>query len=135
MASPAASEVKRPVEVFVVSESSVIDWCMAQRNLAVASDDVVAVEVGRVETDDESDDESTVETRHVILNSHLHQQQKTGADVMITIFYNFRQFSAKKMFFIFLKNQCCDQIFAKISSSLSKKRQYLFLANFSAIIF
>jgi hypothetical protein len=46
-----------------------------------------------------------------------------GADVMITIFCDFRQFSAKQIA-VFLKNQCYDQIFAKSSSSLSKKRQY-----------
>jgi hypothetical protein len=34
-----------------------------------------------------------------------------GADVMITIFCDFRQFSAKKIG-VFLKNQCYCQIFA-----------------------
>jgi hypothetical protein len=39
---------------------------------------------------------------------------------MITIFCDFCQFSAKKLC-VFLKNQCYAQIFAKNSSSLSKK--------------
>jgi hypothetical protein len=39
---------------------------------------------------------------------------------MITIFWDFCLFSAKKIS-VFLKNQCYDQIFAKTSSSLSKK--------------
>jgi hypothetical protein len=43
-----------------------------------------------------------------------------GVDVMITIFCDFCQFSAKKLC-VFLKNQCYAQIFAKNSSSLSKK--------------
>jgi hypothetical protein len=47
------------------------------------------------------------------------------ADVTITIF---SQFSAKKLAF-FLKIQCCDQIFAKSTSSLSKN------ANVFAIFF
>jgi hypothetical protein len=37
---------------------------------------------------------------------------------MITIFCDFRQFSAKN--WRFLKNQCCDQIFAYFSFVLSK---------------
>jgi hypothetical protein len=45
----------------------------------------------------------------------------SGANV-ITILRDFRQFSAKK-FGVFLINQCYDQIFAKTSSSVSKKRQ------------
>jgi hypothetical protein len=36
-----------------------------------------------------------------------------GVDVMITIFCDFPQFSAKKLAF-FLKNQCFDQFFSKI---------------------
>jgi hypothetical protein len=37
--------------------------------------------------------------------------RNAGADVMITIFCDFGQFSAKKIG-VFLKNQCYDQIFA-----------------------
>jgi hypothetical protein len=56
------------------------------------------------------------------------QQQQTllnltGVDVMITIFCDFRQFSAKKLAF-FSKTNVMIKIFAKTSSSLSKKRQY-----------
>jgi hypothetical protein len=40
-------------------------------------------------------------------------------DVMITIFCDFCQFSAKQFAF-FSKTKCYDQIFAKSSSSLSK---------------
>jgi hypothetical protein len=47
----------------------------------------------------------------------------TGVDAMITIFSDFCRFSAEKNG-IFLKNQCSEQIFAKTSSSLSKKRQF-----------
>jgi hypothetical protein len=36
---------------------------------------------------------------------------RTGVDIMITIFCDFRQFSAKKLA-LFLKNQCYDQTFA-----------------------
>jgi hypothetical protein len=46
-----------------------------------------------------------------------------GVDVMITIFCDFRQFSAKKIG-VFLKNQCYDQFFSKFSFVLSQKRQY-----------
>jgi hypothetical protein len=46
-----------------------------------------------------------------------------GVNVMITLFCDFCQFSAKKIG-VFLKNQYYDQIFAKTSCSLSKKRQY-----------
>jgi hypothetical protein len=46
-------------------------------------------------------------------------------DVIITIFCDFLQFSTKNG--VFLKNQCYDQILAKTSNSLSKKRQYIFL--------
>jgi hypothetical protein len=45
-----------------------------------------------------------------------------GADVMITIFCDFRQFSAKNA--VFLKNQCYDQNFEKFSFVLSRKRQF-----------
>jgi hypothetical protein len=45
----------------------------------------------------------------------------SGVDVIITIFYDFCQFSAKKMAFFSKSNVCSDQIFAKISCSLSKK--------------
>jgi hypothetical protein len=41
---------------------------------------------------------------------------------MITIFCDFCQFSAKN--WRFLKNQCCDQIFVKTNSNLSKKCSY-----------
>jgi hypothetical protein len=58
---------------------------------------------------------------------------RPGVDVMITIFYDFCQFSATK-FGVFLTNQCCDQIFAKPSSSLSTKRQHC-SPNFSAKTF
>jgi hypothetical protein len=37
---------------------------------------------------------------------------QSGVDVMITIFGDFRQFSAEKIG-VFLKNQCYDQIFCK----------------------
>jgi hypothetical protein len=56
-----------------------------------------------------------------------------GVDVMITIFCDFWQFSAKKIG-VFLKNQCYDQIFAKTSCSLSKKTP-IFSLNVSAKIF
>jgi hypothetical protein len=46
-----------------------------------------------------------------------------GVDVMITIFCDFRQFSAKKLAF-FSKTNVMVKIFAKTSSSLSKKRQH-----------
>jgi hypothetical protein len=46
-----------------------------------------------------------------------------GVDVMITIFCDFRQFSAKKLAF-FSKTNVMIIIFAKTSSSLSKKRQF-----------
>jgi hypothetical protein len=45
-----------------------------------------------------------------------------GVDVMITIFCDFCQFSAKKLAF-FSKNNVMITIFAKTSSSWSKKRQ------------
>jgi hypothetical protein len=51
----------------------------------------------------------------------------SGVDVMITIVCDFCQFSAKKLAF-FSKTNVMITIFAKTSSSLSKKRQYL--ANF-----
>jgi hypothetical protein len=43
---------------------------------------------------------------------------------MITNLCDFCQFSAKKIG-VFLKIQCYDQIFAKTSCSLSKKRQFV----------
>jgi hypothetical protein len=46
-----------------------------------------------------------------------------GVDVMITIFCDFCQFSAKKLAF-FSKTNVMKTISAKTSSSLSKKRQY-----------
>jgi hypothetical protein len=46
-----------------------------------------------------------------------------GADVMITIFCDFCQFSANKLAF-FSKTNVMKTISAKTSSSLSKKRQY-----------
>jgi hypothetical protein len=46
-----------------------------------------------------------------------------GVDVMITIFCDFCQFSEKKLAF-FSKTNVMITIFAKASSSLSKKRQY-----------
>jgi hypothetical protein len=51
---------------------------------------------------------------------------------MITIFCDFRQFSAKNG--VFLKNQCSDQYLTKFGFVLSKKRQF-FLLNFLAKIF
>jgi hypothetical protein len=47
----------------------------------------------------------------------------SGSDVMITIFCDFSQFSAKK-FGVFLKNQCYDHNLAKISFVLSQKRRF-----------
>jgi hypothetical protein len=46
-----------------------------------------------------------------------------GVDVMITIFCDFSQFSAKKLAF-FSKTTVMIKIFAKTSSSLNKKRQF-----------
>jgi hypothetical protein len=46
-----------------------------------------------------------------------------GVDVMITIFCDFCQFSAKNLAF-FAKSNVMITIFAKTSSGLSKKRQY-----------
>jgi hypothetical protein len=46
-----------------------------------------------------------------------------GVDVMITIFCDFCLFSAKKLAF-FSKANVMISIFAKTSSSLSKKRQF-----------
>jgi hypothetical protein len=45
------------------------------------------------------------------------------ADVMVNVFCDFCQFSAKK-FGGFLKSQCYDNFFAKYSSSLSQKRHF-----------
>jgi hypothetical protein len=41
---------------------------------------------------------------------NMHEKSAPGVDVMITIFCDFRQFSAKKLAF-FVKNQCYDQNF------------------------
>jgi ABC-type uncharacterized transport system fused permease/ATPase subunit len=46
-----------------------------------------------------------------------------GVDVMITIFCDFRQFSAKKIG-VLPKYQCYDQLFSKFSFVLSQKRQF-----------
>jgi hypothetical protein len=46
-----------------------------------------------------------------------------GNNVMITIFGDFCQFSAKKLG-VFPQNQCYNQILGKTCCSLSKKRQY-----------
>jgi hypothetical protein len=51
------------------------------------------------------------------------QPIKTGIAVMITIFCDFRQFSAKKIG-VFLKNQCYDQNFAYFSFVLSQKGHF-----------
>jgi hypothetical protein len=48
---------------------------------------------------------------------------RNGVDVMITIFCDFSQFSAKKIG-VFLKFQCYDQLFSKFSFVLSQKRQF-----------
>jgi hypothetical protein len=59
------------------------------------------------------------------INKKIYQVsgQRSGVDVMIIIFCDFRQFSAKKLAF-FSKTNVIIKIFAKTSSSLSKKRQY-----------
>jgi hypothetical protein len=49
----------------------------------------------------------------VIFPSKCQNFAPSGVDVMITIFCDFRQFSAKKIG-VFLKNQCYDQLFFKI---------------------
>jgi Holliday junction resolvasome RuvABC DNA-binding subunit len=52
------------------------------------------------------------------------QKQKVpGVDVMITIFCDFSQFSAKKIG-VFLKYQCNDQIILKFGFVLSQKRHF-----------
>jgi hypothetical protein len=51
------------------------------------------------------------------------KKARPGVDVMITIFCDFRQFLAKKLPF-FSKTNVMIKIFAKTSSSLSKKRQF-----------
>jgi hypothetical protein len=57
-----------------------------------------------------------------------------GVDVVITIFCDFPQFSAKKLVF-FLNKHCYDQMFAKLAvCGLSKKRQF-FHQFFSAKLF
>jgi hypothetical protein len=48
---------------------------------------------------------------------------RLGVDVMITIFCDDLSLFCEKIG-VFLKNQCYDQLFAKTSCSLSKKRQY-----------
>jgi hypothetical protein len=56
----------------------------------------------------------------------------SGVNVMIKIFCDFRQFSAKKLVF-FTKNQCHDPNFSKTSSNLNKKPPFFspkFLAKF-----
>jgi hypothetical protein len=58
----------------------------------------------------------------------LFEKLAAGVDVMITIFCDFRQSSAKKIG-VFLKNQSYDQIFAKTSSSLTKNAN-IFAKNF-----
>jgi hypothetical protein len=47
----------------------------------------------------------------------------SGADVVITIFCDFSQFSAKKIG-VFLKYQYYDQLFSKFSFVLRQKRQF-----------
>jgi hypothetical protein len=59
-----------------------------------------------------------------LLNGIVAPVGRTGADVIILIFGDFCQFSTKQIG-DFLINQCYDQIFAKCSSSLRKKRQYI----------
>jgi hypothetical protein len=49
---------------------------------------------------------------------------KSGVDVMITIFYDFHQFSTKKMAF-FLKTNVVDSLFAEFRSVLKSKRTIL----------
>jgi hypothetical protein len=58
---------------------------------------------------------------------------RPGVDVMIAIFCDFRQFSAKKIG-VFLKNQCYDQNFAGFTFVLSQKTP-IFSLNLSAKIF
>jgi hypothetical protein len=67
--------------------------------------------------------------RHSWQQKYIYIQFVPGIAVMITIFCDFCLFSAKN-FGVFLKNQCYDSFFAKISSSLSKKN-----TNFFAIFF
>jgi hypothetical protein len=59
-------------------------------------------------------------------------EQSSGVDVMVTVFSDFCQFSAKKIG-VSLRNQCYDQFISKTGCSLSKKRQ-LFLTNVLAKI-
>jgi hypothetical protein len=47
---------------------------------------------------------------------------QTHLGSMITIFSDFRQFSAKNG--VYLKHQCCGQIFAQFSFVLSQKCQF-----------
>jgi hypothetical protein len=57
----------------------------------------------------------------------------SGVDVIITIFCDFCQLSAKNG--VFLKNQCYGPIFAQFSFVLSKKNPHFFSPNFWAKIF
>jgi hypothetical protein len=54
---------------------------------------------------------------------HLRGGSEPGVDVMVAIFCDFWQFSAKKIG-VFLKNQCYDQLFSKFSFVLSQKHQF-----------
>jgi hypothetical protein len=58
----------------------------------------------------------------------------TGVDVMITIFCDFWQFSAKQIG-VFLKNQCYDQNVAYFSFVLSKNNANFFAKFFCKNIF
>jgi hypothetical protein len=53
----------------------------------------------------------------------LHMYVKSGADVMVTIFSDFSQFSATKLA-LFKKKHWRDHFFASTSSILSQKRQF-----------
>jgi hypothetical protein len=48
---------------------------------------------------------------------------------MITIFGDFRRFSAKCVNGVFLKNLCCELNFAKTGSILNKKRTKIYFLN------
>jgi hypothetical protein len=61
------------------------------------------------------------------------RSRQPGVDVMITIFCDFRQFSAKKLAF-FLKNQCYDHFFG-ISWLCVESKMTIFSQKFSAKIF
>jgi hypothetical protein len=66
-----------------------------------------------------------------VLKAKLSSERRSGADVMITIFCNFCQFSARKIG-VFLKCQY-GKVFAKIDSSLSKTMP-LFVKNIFKMI-